>query len=257
MLAVSAVRAGHIPDGYALVDATWVMPGREAPLDAFLAGTRHSIDTDTIKLMEPSERAAGSAVAFGAAGLDGQSPVAIYDRAGLFSAPWIWWLLRSNGCDAVLVEGWSTTQDKPDFAEATDFHPSQDPARLNATKADILGALKTGAQILDARPASRFTGEAPEPRPDCRSGHIPGSLNIPFGTLKADRHFQDRERLEEVFRRKGVDLAKPIITSCGSGVTASGLAFALTRCGAKDVRVYQGSWAEWGMDADCPVETGP
>jgi thiosulfate/3-mercaptopyruvate sulfurtransferase len=127
---------------------------------------------------------------------------------------------------------------------------------MNATKDDVLAALGTQTQIIDARPAGRFLGKAAEPRPECRAGHIPGSVNIPFSTLKTERYFHNQESLWDLFGRAEIDLESPIITTCGSGVTASGLAFALTRCGAKQVQVYQGSWAEWGVDPSLPITTG-
>jgi thiosulfate/3-mercaptopyruvate sulfurtransferase len=246
------------PGPLRIVDATWVLPGRTEPLDQYLRGTTGAIDTDGIKALPPAARPIDSHHIFGRAGLSGSSPVAVYDRAGLFSAPWVWWLLRSNGVDAQLIEGWGDT--KTDFNQdaAETFVASKDAMAMNATQADVLNALDTDTQIIDARPAARFNGDAPEPREGCRAGHIPGSLNIPFPTLKSSmrNHFHDQATLTDIFKAQSVDLSRPIITTCGSGVTASGLAFALTRCGAQQVQVYQGSWAEWGMDPDLPIEMG-
>ncbi|MEM7730286.1 MAG: rhodanese-like domain-containing protein [Pseudomonadota bacterium] len=254
MIAVDARDAGG---DLRLVEASWALPGRETPFDPYLRGTFASVDTDSIKAVPITDRLDAAQSAFGKAGLDGADPVAVYDRVGLFSSPWIWWLLRSFGCDARLVEGWGDTTLEPPLAAPTTFVPSRDPGDYNATRDQVLAALCSHIQILDARPAARFTGTAPEPRRECRSGHIPGSLNIPFPNLKDRRAFKTADQLSQLFEDAEVDLGKPIITTCGSGVTASGLAFALTRCGAEDVRVYQGSWAEWGVDADLPVETGP
>jgi thiosulfate/3-mercaptopyruvate sulfurtransferase len=111
------------------------------------------------------------------------------------------------------------------------------------------------AQVVDARSAPRFRGETPEPRAGLRSGHMPGALNVPFNLVVApDGTLKSREALAEVFA--GVDLARPIITTCGSGVTAAVLALALARLGRDDVAVYDGSWTEWGGRADAPVVTG-
>lgn len=251
-----SVTADAVPNSHDLVDATWVMPGRTEPLDGYLHRTTHSVDTDAIKSLPIGDRVAKAADVFGQSGLNGSRAVAIYDRAGLFSAPWIWWLLRSHGCDAALIEGWGDTTKEFPIPAPTDFQYKGDPDSMNATRDDVLAAVGTQVQIIDARPAARFSGEAEEPRAECRAGHIPGSLNIPFSTLKSGRHFHVADTLKSLFADKGVDLSRPIITSCGSGVTASGLAFALTRCGAEHVQVYQGSWAEWGVDPDCPIETG-
>jgi len=252
-----SVTADFIPIGHHIVDATWVMPGRTEPLDGYLHGTQHSVDTDAIKALPIEDRVSKAAEIFGQAGIAGHSAVAVYDRAGLFSAPWIWWLLRSHGCNAALIEGWDSTTADFDPAAPVGFVSKDDPATMNASREDVLSAIHTDTQIIDARPAARFSGEAEEPRPGCRAGHIPGSINIPFPSLKSGRNFHEADTLRALFSDKGVDLSRPIITSCGSGVTASGLAFALTRCGAPNVRVYQGSWAEWGMDATLPIETGP
>ncbi len=251
-----SVDADRHADGYVLAEASWAMPGREEPFDPYLRDTALSIDTQAIKAAPVGERLAVSAAMFGKAGLDGTEPVAVYDRVGLFSAPWIWWLLRSHGCDAALVEGWGETRLDPPLAPPTQFLPTRDAGLMNANRDEVLAGIGTGVQIVDARPAGRFAGETPEPRPDCRAGHIPGSVNVPFGQLKSGRRFHAANDLRALFDDKTIDLSRPIITTCGSGVTASGLAFALTRCGAKNVKVYQGSWAEWGVDPDLPVETG-
>lgn len=258
-LSQSASDAISDPD-IALVDATWVLPSSDTVLSEFLKETAHSVDCDVIKAAPVSDRLDASASAFGAAGLDGASSYSVYDRAGLFSAPWIWWLLRSFGISANLVEGWSdkTALSSP-IAKATIFQGSTNPSSSNATRDDVLAALGTETQIIDARPPGRFSGEAEEPRPECRSGHVPGSLNVPFGTLKSEddlRSFKSADFLAQQFAATGIDLSKPIITTCGSGVTASGLAFCLVRAGAEQVRVYQGSWAEWGVDPSLPIETG-
>lgn len=253
---MTAFDATAVPKAYDLVDATWVMPGRTEPLDGYLPRTTHSVDTAAIKALSIDDRLAKAPDIFGQAGLGGHRAVAVYDRAGLFSAPWVWWLLRSHGSEAALIEGWSDTTAHIPQAAPLDFQSKGNPALMNATKDDILAALGTQIQIIDARPAERFFGEAAEPRPECRSGHIPGSVNIPFSILKSGRHFHDRDTLLNVFDIAEIDLESPIITTCGSGVTASGLAFALTRCGAKQVRVYQGSWAEWGVDTSLPIAAG-
>ena len=123
----------------------------------------------------------------------------------------------------------------------------------------VAHAAKLGeAEILDARSAPRFRGEAPEPRAGLRSGHIPGSKNIPFGdVLNPDGTMKSPAALRDVFETAGVDLKKPAITSCGSGVTAAVLSLALERIGHRNHSLYDGSWAEWGMYDDLRVATGP
>jgi thiosulfate/3-mercaptopyruvate sulfurtransferase len=133
-----------------------------------------------------------------------------------------------------------------------------DPAPLR-DKAALLANLVTGReQVVDARAAGRFDGTAPEPRPGIRSGHIPGSRNLPYERLTdpETRQLRDAEALAALFTGAGVALDRPIVTSCGSGVTACALAFALHLIG-REAAVYDGSWSEWGLPADTPVETGP
>src|SRR5690606_19188875 len=139
--------------------------------------------------------------------------------------------------------------------------PRRFDARLDADAVasfeEVLAASKDGSQILDARGAARFTGEASEPRAGLKSGHIPGSRNLPFDTLIADGRLKPRDELEKAIREAGIDPEKPVVTSCGSGVTAAVLALALDTVGAKTVALYDGSWTEWGGRPDAPVETGP
>jgi thiosulfate/3-mercaptopyruvate sulfurtransferase len=137
------------------------------------------------------------------------------------------------------------------------FTPRLD-ASFVASLDDVRKALADGAvQVVDTRPADRFEGRAPEPRPGLRSGHMPGSRNLPFVDILDEGRLKSVEALRREFAAHGVDLAKPIITTCGSGVTAAMLALAVEEAGGRIAGLYDGSWAEWGGRADCPVATGP
>lgn len=197
---------------------------------------------------------------------DGQTLV-IYDDFGFYSAPRVWWTLRSMGAERVYVlDGgfpkWRAEGRPFDDAE-TIRAQSHFSSRLNhgavADLEDIRAAIRTGArQILDARSAERFSGDAPEPRPGLRPGHMPGALNLPFTKLlKEDGTFREKDELKAAFHEAGVDLDKAVTTSCGSGVTAAILTLGLTIAGARDLALYDGSWAEWGSREDTEIVTGP
>jgi thiosulfate/3-mercaptopyruvate sulfurtransferase len=256
-----------------VIDATWFMPG--SPRDAaaeYVAG--HIPGAVRFDIDEVSDHASGLphmmapasdfATAMRRLGLEPNSVVVVYDGEGLFSAPRVWWNLRAMGHDRTFVlDGglprW-TAEGRP--VETGWREPQHGEFKAHPRPALVCGldrvhaALAGEAQVLDARPAARFRGEAPEPRPGLRSGHMPGALNLPFSLLIADGALLDREALARVFREAGVDLDRPIITSCGSGVSAAVVALALARLGRDDVAVYDGSWSEWGGRADTPVATG-
>jgi thiosulfate/3-mercaptopyruvate sulfurtransferase len=218
-------------------------------------------DTD-LPHMLPSPVAFAEAA--GALGLDREATIVVYDAHGIYSAPRVWWTLRTMGYEQVFVldgglKAWcaaghpiATVDTVPDAARvAVAFAPD-----LVVDIADVTDILADGsAQIVDARSAGRFRGEAPEPRASLRSGHMPGALNLPFDTvLNPDGTLRSEEELKSDFAH--VDLTRPIVTTCGSGVTASVLALALARLGRFDVAVYDGSWTEWGGRSDTAVVTG-
>jgi thiosulfate/3-mercaptopyruvate sulfurtransferase len=199
-------------------------------------------------------------------GVEASSPVVIYDSHGLFSAPRVWWSFRVMGHDNVWVldgglpkwtaEGHPVETGWPQRPHG-EFKSRYQPNLVRSLD-QVLTALTDGnAQLLDARPAARFTGEVAEPRPGLRSGHMPGARSLPSSAVVADGRLKPADELAALFADAGVDIDRPIVTTCGSGVSAAILALALARLGRADVPVYDGSWSEWGARSDTPVATGP
>ncbi|MCK7611589.1 3-mercaptopyruvate sulfurtransferase [Roseibium sediminicola] len=196
---------------------------------------------------------------------DGQTLV-VYDDFGFYSAPRVWWTLKSMGAERVYVlDGgfpkWRA-EGRPFVDDTQRRVQSHFTARLNnGAVADLAQMRATidskSRQIVDARSADRFAGEAPEPRAGLKKGHMPTSLNLPFTELiREDGTFLPKDELGEAFRRAGVDLDRPVTTTCGSGVTAAILTLGLTILGARDLALYDGSWAEWGGRDDTDIATG-
>jgi thiosulfate/3-mercaptopyruvate sulfurtransferase len=192
--------------------------------------------------------------------------VVVYDAHGVFSAPRAWWTFRVMGHEAVAVldgglpkwiaEGRPVERGWPQNPHG-EFKARFDPG-LVRDLASMLGVVEThDEQIVDARAAARFYGEAPEPRPGLRGGHMPGALNLSSSeVVEADGTLKPKPVLERLFAEAGVDLDRPILTSCGSGISAAILAIALARLGRWRTPVYDGSWSEWGGLADTPVVQG-
>ena len=201
-----------------------------------------------------------------AKGIGDGHQVVVYDSNGIFSAPRVWWTFRLMGkTDVAVLDGglpkWLAegrpTEDMPPVIRDRHMTVSRQ-ADMVKDVTQVAAAAKLGDwQIVDARSAARFKGEAPEPREGLRSGHIPNSRNVPFtDLLDADGTMKDEEGLKAVFEAAGVDLAKPVISSCGSGVTAAIIDLALARLGHPRHAIYDGSWAEWGMYNDLKIATG-
>lgn len=192
--------------------------------------------------------------------------VVVYDTAGLFSAARVWWLFKLMGQNDIAVLDGGLPKWKREGRTVTDAEPiirdrHMTVNRRNDLVKDVTQVARASKlrdhEIIDARAAERFRGEVAEPRAGLRSGHIPGARNVPFNTvLNADGTMKSPEDIRKTFEAAGVDLTKPAITSCGSGVTAAVLALALERIGKTDHSLYDGSWSEWGMYADLPLATG-
>lgn len=268
--------AKHLKDpDMRILDASSYLPdsGRDALAEyhaAHIPGARF-FDIDEISdarsdlphMAPPSEKFMSRMRAMGVG--DGHQ-VVVYDCAGIMSAPRVWWLFRLMGQEnvAVLDGGlpkWVAedrpTEDMPPIAR--DRHMTvRVQNKLVRDVTQVAQASKLGdPQIVDARSAERFRGEAPEPREGLRPGHIPGSRNVPFGDLlNADQTLKSPDETRAVFEAAGVDLAKPVITTCGSGITAAVLSLALERLGHNDWSLYDGSWAEWGKFPTVPVAVG-
>ena len=199
-------------------------------------------------------------------GVSNDQHVVVYDNVSMMTAPRVWWTLRAFGHARVSLlnggqvkwqaEGRSLTADASPVPD-TSFNAAFAPAMMRSID-DVRANLdSTAAQVLDARSAGRFVGADPEPRPECRSGHIPGSLNLPFNRLidPDSATVRPQNELAAHLAEAGIDPDQPVITTCGSGVTACVLALAMHLTGKDDVAVYDGSWTEWGGRTDTPVET--
>jgi thiosulfate/3-mercaptopyruvate sulfurtransferase len=255
------------------VDGSYYLPtmkrnAREEYLAAHIPGAVF-LDIDAVSdhssnlpHMLPSAEAFSSAMRNLGIG-DGLS-VVVYDGSGLFSAPRVWWTLRTFGVREVFIlDGgmpkWKAEGRPIDFGEVRRT-PRHFTARFNhgavADAADVQKALAhPDIQVVDARSAGRFAGTAPEPRPGLKSGHMPGALNLPYDTLLEDGKLIAPHRIKAKFEQAGIDIEKPVVTTCGSGVTAAVLWFALDAVGREPKSLYDGSWTEWASRDDLPIES--
>lgn len=267
--------SSRLRDGKLIVlDATLWLPseGRDAHAEfeaAHIPGARFfdieafsNPDSSLPHMVPAPERFARLA---GALGIGGDEAVVVYDQRGLFSAARAWWMLRIFGHpDVRVLDGglpaWRAAglpvESGPEAAvPQLTFWPALDRSRLRALT-DVLRNLQSRHElIVDARAAGRFDGSAPEPRPGMRSGHIPGSVNLPFTELLDDqKRLLSGETLRARLRRAGIDGSRPVVISCGSGVTAAVITLAMAEAGLPEGAIYDGSWSEWGGRDDTPVE---
>lgn len=267
--------AEHLADpGIVIIDGSWHLPttGRSGEADYRVAHIPGAVFFDIDKVadtsnplphMLPSPEKFAEMV--GAMGIDERQKIVVYDSLGLNSAPRTWWTFKVMGAeDVVLLEG-GLPKWRAEGRPVDDRPVQRPPRRLNVRfdpdsvrdLAEVRANLDTHAfQLVDARPAPRFTAEAPEPRSWVKRGRVPGSFNVPMGDIVVDGRLRDRDALRKRFIEAGVDLAKPIVTSCGSGVNAAMLTLALDILGVK-APIYDGSWTEWGARDDTPIATGP
>ena len=261
-------------DKVRVLDASWYMPADKRDPKAEFAAAHipgavfYDIDalsdlsTPLPHMLPTPEQFSRDAAALG---IGDHDMIVVYDTAGLFSSARVWFAFKAMGHDKIAVLDGGLPAWKAAGGSLVSGQPDPKPARFTARfnpalvrDFDGVKAALGNTQILDARSAPRFEGSEPEPRAGLKSGHMPGAANLPYrAVLTGEGKLKDDASLQKLFSEKGVDLRAPIITSCGSGVTAAIVMLALEKLGARQVAVYDGSWTEWGGRDDAPVETGP
>ncbi|MBZ9653481.1 3-mercaptopyruvate sulfurtransferase [Phyllobacterium lublinensis] len=259
--------------GLSILDASWYLPAqnRDAKAEYDAAHIPGAIFFDHEELSDPQSPLPHTllkpevfAAAVSSMGITSDDTIVVYDGPGMSTSPRVWWMLRTMGAKNVLVLDGGFDNWKKDGRPVTDavtkvapsaFVPKFDAGKI-ASFADMRTIVDSGSrQIADARSAGRFKGVDPEPRQGLRSGHMPGARNVPSSSLSENGYLKNINGLRRVFDEAGVDLSRPVVTSCGSGITAAVITLALESLGHKDNLLYDGSWTEWGGAKDTPVAT--
>lgn len=266
--------AEHIDDPeIQIIDARMASPGQEDRnvaqeyLNGHIPGAVffdiEALSDHTSPLPHMLPRPETFAVAMRELGVNQDKHLIVYDEGNLFSAPRAWWMLRTFGVEKVSIlggglAGWQRDdllleEGAVELPEG-EFNAAFNPEAVVKVTDVLLASHENTAQIIDARPAARFNAEVDEPRPGLRRGHIPGALNVPWTELVRVGELKTTDELDAIFFGRGVSYDKPIIVSCGSGVTAAVVLLALATLDVPNVKLYDGAWSEWGARADLPVE---
>jgi thiosulfate/3-mercaptopyruvate sulfurtransferase len=260
-------------DNTIILDATLPPVGITPPLDThasyltrhipgaiFFDINLHSDHSTTLPHMLPTAEEFSSSMS--ALGISDTVTIVIYEQSGVFSAPRAWWTFRTFGAQQVhildgdfnaWIEAGYPTESGPVHRPAATFNATLNPTAVKDL-AELKQTLAKHQQVLDARSAARFNGTAPEPRPGISSGHMPGATSLPYSELIADGHLKSPVDLQQIFSAKNVDLQQPVTTTCGSGVTAAVIALSLEIAGAKNISLYDGSWAEYASQPEPAIE---
>ncbi|MQW86237.1 3-mercaptopyruvate sulfurtransferase [Sinorhizobium saheli] len=257
-----------------ILDASWYLPAqnrdprteyRSAHIPGAIFFDQDAIADQTSGLPHtlPSPEAFAGAV--GAMGIGEDDTIVVYDGPGIFTAPRVWWMFRIMGAKNVFVldggmDGWKA-EGRPTTTEVPTPAPRAFKPTFNREAVTSFERMRDIvenrlAQVADARGAGRFTGEEPEPRAGIRSGHMPGARSLPSGVFSENGRLKSLDALRRTFEEAGIDLTKPVVTTCGSGVTAAIITLALQSLGHTANTLYDGSWSEWGGRPDTPVATG-
>jgi thiosulfate/3-mercaptopyruvate sulfurtransferase len=258
-----------------VLDASFYLPAQNRDADAEYASGHipGAIRFDQDKIVDHSTGLPHTipspeyfAAEVGKMGISETDRIVVYDGIGMFASPRVWWLFRVMGAKSVFVldgglDGWKA-EGRPletdvRTHEPVTFNTNYDASRV--VKLDTMRDIVSSAalQIADARSAGRFAGTEPEPRAGMRSGHMPGARSLPSGVFASKGRFKSLPELKQTVEDAGIDLSKPVVTSCGSGITAAIITLALESLGHTDNKLYDGSWSEWGSRDDTPVVTGP